>query len=74
MVSMLLVIPLFQVGGEFSNTVIAKHMKLYGRIAIIGSISGYNATSPRTGKKLPHGALLNVKSNTPYTIHRFPLV
>ena len=40
-----------QVGGEFSNTVIPKHMKMFGRIVLVGNISGYNAdiTTPRKG-------------------------
>jgi len=34
------------VGGEFTDTVIRKHMAQFGRVAICGAISGYNATKP----------------------------
>lgn len=44
-----------QVGGEFSNTVIAQ-MKTFGRIAICGAISQYN----RTGACPPGILLLHV--------------
>ncbi|KAJ8302315.1 hypothetical protein KUTeg_021302, partial [Tegillarca granosa] len=37
------------VGGDFSVTSI-KHMNLFGRMSICGSISGYNATSPPQGE------------------------
>ncbi|ELT96229.1 hypothetical protein CAPTEDRAFT_19977 [Capitella teleta] len=40
------------VGGDFSNTVITKHMSIGGRIAICGAISSYNATAPPMGPEL----------------------
>ena len=43
-----------QVGGEFSNTVITKHMKEFGRVAIRGCISGYNATDTPNRSMLYH--------------------
>ena len=38
-----------QVGGDFSNTVITKHMKMFGRVVVIGIISSYNLTAAKTG-------------------------
>ena len=58
-----------QVGGDFSNTVITKHMKMFGRVAIIGSISGYNATSPRTGEIYIY---LIVRNKSAYIFLLFP--
>jgi len=37
------------VGGDFTSTVISNHMNLFGRIAVCGSISAYNATELPTG-------------------------
>eukprot|EP00118_Oscarella_pearsei_P024636 m.306485 g.306485 ORF g.306485 m.306485 type:complete len:335 (+) comp41290_c0_seq1:110-1114(+) len=51
------------VGGDFSDTVIKKHMKLFGRVPICGAISQYNRKSdgspfaPNTGSML-YGSIL----------------
>ena len=39
-------------GGEFSNTVIMRHMKPLGRVVVIGAISGYNIPGRKIGKCL----------------------
>ncbi|KAH0517198.1 Prostaglandin reductase 1 [Microtus ochrogaster] len=44
------------VGGEFSNTVIAQ-MKTFGRIAICGAISQYNLTGPRSQGPPPEAVI-----------------
>lgn len=43
----------FQVGGQFSDVAL-QQMKHFGRIAVCGSISVYNDTTPQTGGLYPH--------------------
>ena len=39
----------FQVGGDFTDAVIAQHMKFNGRVVIIGGMAGYNEKEPSKG-------------------------
>ena len=41
---------LFQVGGEFTNTVMLNHMKVGSRVVVVGAISVYNAQDPPKGE------------------------
>ena len=41
-----------QVGGTFSNTVVTKHMKHYGKMVVIGSMSEHG--SSKTGILVYH--------------------
>lgn len=47
------------IGGEFFFTVWEKHMKMFGRIMTIGSISTYNDTEPRK-RMFNQSSILNV--------------
>ena len=40
----------WQVGGDFTDTVIMKHMKMGGRAVIVGAISLYNIKDPPKGE------------------------
>ena len=46
------------VGGEILDAVLP-HMNLFGRIAVCGLISGYNATEPASGSKNLRAVLVN---------------
>ena len=45
------------VGGDFTSTVVTNHLRTGGRVAVCGTISGYNSAKPQTGV-YPWGSLL----------------
>ena len=38
------------IGGDYYHTIVNKHMRKFGRVAICGSIANYNDVNPQTCK------------------------
>ena len=47
------------VGGDFYHTIMAKHMKRYGRVSLCGSIENYNDKTPKLCKIFDKTLVLN---------------